>query len=222
MRFNFFGLLTQKSPMERLLEHYDKIQQSVEIINESLECYIGGGQCVEFKTLQSSLNDLESQADKIIRYIRNHLPKSLYMPVDKVLFLSYTSAQDDILDNAQEALNWLSMRTMIIPEDFQKEMIYLVDDVGNMVYLLGPALKDTVSLVHLENLDRDGTKDQYRKIRDKRHEIFRAKNALIRKMYSSEIDFKDIYQLIHFTEKMYSMCHSCSKCVEILRSMIAR
>lgn len=214
--------MIQKSPMEMLLEHYEKIQQSVEIINDSLECYIGGGQCVEFKTMQNNLNDLESQADKIIRYIRNHLPRSLFMPVDKVLFLSYTSAQDDILDAAQEAFNWLSMRTVIIPEQFQKELIYLVDDVGNMVYLLGPALKDTVSLVHLENLDREGTKEQYRKIRDKRHEIFKSKNAIIGSIYSSEYDFKDIYQLIHFTEKMYVMCHSCSKCVEILRSMVAR
>lgn len=222
MKFNFFGLLTQKSPMERLLEHYEKIHKSVEIINQSLECYIGGGQCVEFKTMQNDLNDLESQADKIIRYIRNHLPRSLFMPVDKVLFLSYTSAQDDILDSAQEALNWLSMRTMVIPESFQKELIYLVDDVGNMVYLLGPALKDTVSLVHLENLDREATKEQYRKIRDKRHEIFRVRNDMTARIYSSDMEFKDIYQLIHFIEKMYVMCHSCSKCVEILRSMIAR
>lgn len=215
-------MLTQKSPMERLVGHYEKIQQSVGIINDSLECYILGGQCVEFKTLQNDLNDLESQADKIIRYIRNHLPRSLFMPVDKVLFLSYTSAQDDILDSAQEAFDWLSMRTMVIPEEFQKELIYLVDDVGNMVNLLGPALKDTISLVHLENLDREGTKEQYRKIREKRHEISRFKNSLTGRMYRSDYEFKDIYQLIHFAERMYAMCHSCSKCVEILRSMIAR
>ncbi len=222
MRLNFFGLLTQKSPMERLLEHYEKIQQSVDIINDSLECYIVGGQCVEFKTMQNDLNELESQADKIIRYIRNHLPRSLFMPVDKVLFLKYTSAQDDILDSAQEAFDWLAMRTMVIPEAFQKDLIYLVDDVGNMVNLLGPALKDTVSLVHFENLDREGTKEQYRKIREKRHEISRFKNALTGNVYRSEYEFKDIYQLIHFVERMYAMCHSCSKCVEILRSMIAR
>ncbi len=222
MKFNFFGLLTKKSPMERLLEHYEKIQQSVEVINESLECYIGGGQCVEFQTLQNNLNDLEAQADKIIRSIRNHLPRGLFMPVDKVIFLSYTSAQDDILDSAQDALNWLSMRNMLIPEEFQKDLIYLVDDVGSMIYLLGPALKDTISLVHLENLDREGTKQQYRKIRDKRHSIFKAKNEISGKIYSYDLEFKDIYQLIHFTERMYTMCHSCSKCVEILRSMIAR
>ncbi len=222
MKFNFFGLLTQKSPMERLLEHYEKIQQSVDIINDALECYILGGQCVEFKTMQHSIDDLESQADKIIRYIRNHLPRSLFMPVDKVLFLSYTTAQDNILDSAQEALNWLSMRTMIIPEVYQKELICLVDDVGNMVNLLGPALKDTVALVHYENLDREGTKEQYRKIRDKRHEISRFRDTLTGKIYSSDMEFKDIYQLIHFVERMYIMCYSTSKCVEILRSMIAR
>lgn len=222
MKFNFFGLLTQKSPMERLLEHYEKIHQSVDIINESLECYILGGQCTEFKKMQNNLDDLESQADKIIRYIRNHLPRSLFMPVDKVLFLNYTSAQDDILDSAQEALNWLSMRTVVIPEAFQKELIFLVDGVGDMVNLLGPALKDTIALVHLENLDREGTKEQYRKIRNKRHEISRFRDTLTGEIYCSEMEFKDIYQLIHFIERMYIMCYSTSKCVEILRAMIAR
>ncbi len=56
----------------------------------------------------------------------------------------------------------------------------------------------------------------------KRHEMFKSKNALIRMMYSSEYDFKDIYQLIHFTERLYAMSHGFSKSVEILRSMIAR
>ena len=221
MKLNLFGLLIRKSPMERLLEHYDKIQQSVSVINESLQLYIEGGN-VEFRSRQHDLDDLESEADKIIRGIRNNLPRNIFLPVNKVLLLNYTSTQDNILDSAQEALNWLSMRKANIPVEFQKDLIRLVDDVGNMVYLLGPALKDSVSLVHLENLDWEGAKEQYQVIRDEKNKIVTFMQVINKRIYNSDLDFKDIYQLIHFNEKMFAMCHNCNKCAEILRSMIAR
>ncbi len=69
---------------------------------------------------------------------------------------------------------------MTIPEAFQKELIYVVDDVGTVVYLQAPALKDAISLVHLENLDRQGPNDQYRK-----SEIERMKSS-VQKMNGSE------------------------------------
>ncbi len=222
MRLNFFGLLATKSPMEGLYEHYEKIHESLEIINEALECYIGGGHCTEFQSLQNMVNDLESQADKIIRNIRNRLPRSLFMSVEKTQFLNYTSMQDDILDAAQEALNWLAMRDVNIPEEFQRDLLYLQDDVATTLEMLGPALKETTALLHMENMNREEVKEKLRKIREKKDKVFRDKNALARKIFNSNIEFKDIYQLIHFTEKLYQMAYSSSKCAEILRTMIAR
>ncbi len=222
MRLNFFGLLSTKSPMEGLHDHYEKIHESIEVISEALECYIGGGQCPEFNALQSRINELESQADKIIRNLRNHLPRSVFMTVEKTQFLNYTSAQDNILDAAQEALNWLGMREVNIPEDFQKDLLYLQDEVTTAVEMLGPALEETTSLVHMESMDREEVKEKLRKIRGKKDKVFRDKNELIRKIFNSDSDFKDIYQLVHFTEKLYLMVYHSSKCSEILRTMIAR
>ncbi len=222
MRLNFFGLLSTRSPMEGLHDHYEKIHESIEVISESLECYIGGGQCPEFHSLQHRINELESQADKIIRNIRNNLPRGLFMAVDKIQFLNYTSAQDNILDAAQEALNWLAMREVNVPEAFQRDLLYLQDEVTTTLEMLGPALKESTALVHMESMQREEVKEKLRKIREKKDKVFKDKNTLVRKIFNSEIDFKDIYQLIHFTEKLYQMAYSSSKCSEILRTMIVR
>ena len=223
LRIPFFGLLTQRSPMEGLVEHYDKIAGCVKIIKESLECYVsGGGACREFKELAREIDQIENHADKIKRNIRNHLPRSLFMAVDKTLFLNYTKSQDNILDSAQDALQWLGMRRVVIPEEFQKDLIFLIDEVGSATELLGPALKATIAFVHGENLDREGTKEKYRAVRQQRYRIQRANRELTIKIYNSELDFKDIYQLIHFVNCLDDMAHNCENCADILRAMIAR
>ncbi|MGE4424043.1 MAG: DUF47 domain-containing protein [Pseudodesulfovibrio sp.] len=222
LRIPFFGLLGSRSPMDGLVEHYDKIAECIAAIDESLECYVSGGVCREFKELTKAVDEIENHADSIKRNIRNHLPKGLFMAVEKHLFLSYTKSQDNVLDAAQDALHWLAMRPVVIPEDIQKDMIYLLDSVAKCTVLLGPALKSTIALLNGESLDREGTKECYRKVRRERDEVRRRKNELQTKIYDKDIDFKDIYQLLHFVDCLDNMGHNTENCAELLRSMIAR
>jgi len=222
LRIPFFGLLSSRSPMDGLVEHYDKIAECIETIDDSLECYVSSGVCREFEDLTRSVDAIENHADVIKRNIRNHLPKGLFMPVEKPLFLSYTKSQDNILDSAQDALHWLAIRKVEIPEDVQKDLIFLLDAVARTTVLLGPALKSTIALINGESLDRDGTKECYRKVRDERDNVRKLKNELQKKVYAKDIDFKDIYQLIHFIDCLDKMGHDTENCAEMLRSMIAR
>jgi hypothetical protein len=222
MRLPLFGLLTSRSPLDGLVDHYEKIHECTEIIKDSLECYVAGGACREFMELAKQIDNIENQADLIKRRIRNHLPRGLFMPVDKTLFLNYTKAQDNVLDEAQEAMQWLAMRPVDIPVPYQRKIIELIDDVDSLTDMLGPALKATLGLIYTEHLDRRGTKDQFWAIRKKRHAIFKAKNKLVSEIYNEDMDFKDIYQLIHFVEKLHGMAHNTENCADILRSMIAR
>ena len=219
----FFGLVTPRSPMNGLVEHYEKIVEGVSMIREALECYISGsGVCREFKELTADVDAIEDHADKIKRNIRNHLPRRLFMPVDKTLFLNYTRFQDNILDYAQEALHWLGMRRVSMPEEEQKPLIDLVDEVTYVVELVGPALKKTIGLVHGEHIDRLGCKEQYRKIRRERQKIMKMQRALVAEIYNSDMDFKDIYQLIHFVGCLNDTVKNCEACADTLRAMIAR
>ncbi len=222
-RLPFFGLLSPKSPMQGLVEHYDQISECLELIKEALECYVSGsGICKEFEELKEEIDKIEGLADKIKRRVRNHLPKSLVMAVDKTLFLNYTTQQDNIMDEAQEALRWLGMRRIYIPSEYQREFISLLEEVSEAAGQLGPALKHTVGLVHGEHLDRQGCKDKYRDVRHQRENVFKRKQQLIANIYNSDMDFKDIYQLIHFVDCLNAMAKSCEQCAGTLRTMIAR
>ncbi len=223
MRLPFFGLLSPKSPMNGLIEHYTKISECVHIIKDSLACYVSGsGVCREFEELLREIDAIEDHADKIKRNIRNHMPRHLIMPVDKTLFLNYTKGQDNILDEAQDALHWLGMRKVYIPEQFQKAVIELLEHVAEAAQLLEPALNSTIGLVHGEHLDREGCKMKYRKVRQKRDDISRFKRKLLSEIFNSDMDFKDIYQLTNFIGCLSEMVKNCEFCVDTLRAMIVR
>jgi hypothetical protein len=222
MRLPFFGMLASKSPLEGLNEHYDKVKEGVNVVQDSMECLVEGRACEDFRVLASKMDKIENEADKIKRKIRNHLPRRLFMPVDKTLFLNYTKSQDNILDDAQVAMHWLAMRRIEVPETHKPEVIGMIEDVAEMAELLEPALNMTIGLINTEHLDREGTKEKYRAVRSKRHRVFKNKNQLISNIYNSDLDFKDIYQLIHFVEALDDMSHNMENCADILRSMIAR
>ncbi len=218
----FFGLLVSRSPMDGLVEHYDKIAECIEIINNALECQITGGHCQDMEELAEAVDAVEHEADTIKRRIRNRLPRQLFMAVDKTLFLNYTNKQDNILDSAQDALNWLAMRRVIITENEQKALVSITNGVKQSAKLLGAALKATISLINGQSIDREGTKGAYRKVRKMRAAVRERATELTREIYNSQRDFKDIYQLIHFVDCLNAMSHDAANCADILRAMIAR
>ena len=222
-RLPFLGLIANKDPMEGLVRHYDKIAECIHIINDSVECYVAGNDtCREFKELIEQIDKVESQADKIKRSIRNHLPHSLFMAVDKTLFFNYTRSQDNVLDNAQEALHWLAMRKVAIPVEYQKDLILLLSEVNDTTTSLGPALKATIALNDGKSIDREGTKNKFRKVRKHYARAVELRKELANRIYNSDMDFKDIYQLMHFVDCLNEMAHQAEGCADILRAMISR
>lgn len=224
VRLPFFGMLSLRSPLHGFLEHYEQIAVGMALIEESMECYISNefGVCKEFTALQKEVNDAEEKADTIKRSIRNHLPRSIFLPVEKHIFFSYTRRQDDILDAGQASLQWLAMRDVVVPEDFQHELLIFIDEVSKSVKMLKPCIEGTIAWVSDEGMDREELKTLYRAVRAQHHAVTKAMHALNSRFYRSELDFKDIYQLIHFVEHLHKMSHGAEGCVDLLRIMIAR
>lgn len=226
IRLPFFGLLANRSPMHGLMDHYEQIAQGMQLVEEAMQCFIGyggsKGACVEFMYLQEKLNEAEETADQIKRSIRNHTPQGIILPVDRVLFFNYTRQQDDILDAGQDSLYWLAMRDMDIPVEFQKDMIIYIECVAETIKLLKPALEATIALVTGDTIDREEVKETYRAVRANHKVVSKMQNEQIPRIFNSDMEFKEIYQLIHFVKQMHAMSHSAEGCADMLRAMIAK
>lgn len=214
--------LTGRKCLPGLLEHYDPVSKGVKVVEAALKEYSAGGHGLAFQTLTVEIDTLEGQADKIKRRIRNHLPRDLFLEVDKTLFLNYTRSQDNILDEAQDALNWLGMRRMDLPASLFVSARAVGREACRTVEFLKPALQGTMDLIYGKTKDRSAVKDSYHEVRVQHHKASKAARKLIKDAFETEGECRDIYQFVTFVEHLHDMGHNAEGAADILRAMIAR
>lgn len=72
------------------------------------------------------IDRLEHEADRIKHEIRAHLPKRLFMAVERRDMLEILHAQDSIADTAQDVAELADQRSMVLPEGLREPVLVLV------------------------------------------------------------------------------------------------
>ena len=214
--------LTGRKALPGLLEHYEPVAKGVMVVEEALKEYIHNGLGPAFQTLALEIDTLEGQADIIKRRIRNHLPRDFFMEVDKALFIGYTRSQDNILDAAQDALNWLGMRPMNVPAELLGKARTLGREACATVECLKPAIQGSMDLIYGRTKDRAGVKECYHGVRVQHHRASKIARKLVSEAFEVEAGFRDIYQFVKFVDHLHVMSHNAEGAADVLRAMIAR
>lgn len=214
--------LTGRKSLPGLYEHYEPVAKGVVVVLAAMKEYAKTGYSLSFQTIAAQIDPLEGQADKIKRRIRNHLPRAMFLEVDKTLFLNCTRSQDNILDEAQHALNWLGMRPMNLPCELVESAREASKESCLSVELLKPALQSTMDLIYGQTSDRTAVKETFHNVRLQHHKASKAWRKVIKAAYESECDFRNVHQFLKFVEHMHSMSHNAEGTADVLRAMIAR
>jgi len=111
-----------KSPFAPLQTHMNKVASCMEKLSKIFESLINN-KTDKIQRLVSDLSQLEHEADLTKNDIRNHLPKSLFMPIDRGHFLEILSIQDSIADMAEEVGITLSLRPLDNYEAFHEDLL---------------------------------------------------------------------------------------------------
>lgn len=112
-----------RSPFAPLQSHMEIVSQCIYKVPELFDALIKQ----DFEKLQEVVKhicELEHSADLIKNDIRNHLPKTLYLPMSRSDLLEILSIQDLIADRAEDIAVLLTFKTMSIP-DFLNENVML-------------------------------------------------------------------------------------------------
>ena len=106
-----------KSPFAPLQTHMNKVASCTEKLTRMFEI-LPKMEWDKIERLAAELSHLEHEADLTKNDIRNHLPKSLFIPIDRGHFLEILSVQDSIADQAEEIGMMLTLRPTEILPDF--------------------------------------------------------------------------------------------------------
>lgn len=109
-----FSRLFGRSPFRALQEHSNTVQACVHVL-PGLFATLAEGESVATSKLIDEVFKLESDADHIKNDLRTHLPRSLFLPVDRRDLLEILDLQDSIADTAQEIAGLFQEREMELP-----------------------------------------------------------------------------------------------------------
>jgi predicted phosphate transport protein (TIGR00153 family) len=215
----------RKSPFGQLLEHMSKVKECVNVLHKGLiEYYVGKYKSFSNVTLQVS--QLEHEADLIKSNIRNHLPKTIFMPVDKGKFLWAIREQDKILDHAENLAKMLDMRHTKIPKELQSDFVKHVDLVLKTVNKMEEAVENIKDLIETSFVkrEREQTKEYIYEVHEFEREADNKKYEITKGIYRLEkkLNPMDTYHLLKIVDWVDDIADHAENVADWLRSMIAK
>ncbi len=215
----------KKSPFAQLLEHMCKVKFGIDILSKGLVKYYKGD-FKDFSSVAKKVSEIEHEADIIKRNLRNHLPNSLFMPVDKGKFMWALREQDKMLDHAENLVIMLDMRHTKIPKDLQKLFIEHVKAVQKTVHAMEDAvcsIKDLIETSFVQR-EREQTKELIYKVHDAEYKADKKKYEMTKGIYENEkkLDPMDVYHLLKIADWVDDIADHAENVSDWLRSMIAK
>ena len=113
-----------QSPFKPLQEHMRVVVDCANNVPGLFEA-VHGDDKEKVEEIREQIYELENEADGIKNELREHLPKSMFMPVDRRDLLEILDLQDSIADTAQDIAGMMVVRNMKLPEPVHKPMLAL-------------------------------------------------------------------------------------------------
>lgn len=226
-RAPIFDTFRDKSPFDGLYAHAAKVQECVAALEDAVEAFTAGDHD-QAAVAAEKVSALEFEADEIKSNIRNHLPTNVRMPVEKALFLQALSEQDRILDEAEDAAIWMSMRRATpsaeVADGLKVLLAKVIETVG--AYELAVAnLKDLVETGFVKR-EREEEKKLIHRVHELEHETDVLSRQVSRRLLDpkseKELGAISVYHLLKLTLQISKIADHAENAGDRLRAMLSR
>ena len=222
---NPFKSLLGKSPFTALQGHMRVVLECVHEVPPLFDA-LAKGDREGVKSAKDRIFEREAEADRIKNELRNHLPKSLFMPVDRRDLLEVLQMQDSIADTAQDIAGLLVERPMDLPEFMQEPMLALTHRCVDVCEMSAKIIEELDELLAMGFRGREANRVEemvgaLNKIEDETDELGLE---LARRLFQHEDEIKPVsvimwYQLIQWVG---DLADYAEKVGDRLRLLIAR
>jgi predicted phosphate transport protein (TIGR00153 family) len=214
-----------KSPFGQLAQHAEGVRATVELVQPLMEAFLAGDR-EQTMTLYERISKLEHKADTIKNDIRDHLPKSLMMPVDRGDVLTFLKEQDRIADKAEDLGVLLTMRDTKAPDALRGPVMALVEASNNAAQAWFGATRE---LVALENASFAGPEvdrmmKKIKEISDLEWEADKRQAEASRIMFEheDEIGAVSVMLWMHIFRVLGAIADHAENTADLLRVMLAK
>ncbi|MBU2559289.1 TIGR00153 family protein [archaeon] len=221
---NIIGMFA-KSPFGPLEEHMLKVMQCSELFSECIKAYCKED-FKESERLAMEVSRVEHEADKIKNQIRENLPKSIFMPVDRGDFLDYLREQDQVSDSLEDSALSLTLRRTKVPEDIKKDLMDLSLKVIDVVNILPLAVKSLNDLLETSFAKKQDSRiGEYLNLLGEKEQLTDELELKLEKsMHEKEERFTkgEFYHIMRTVKHIARIADHAENCGDRIRLMIAK
>lgn len=217
--------LFAKSPFGPLTEHTEKVHETALLVRPLFEAFLAG-EWERTEEIYRHISKLEHKADLQKNEIRDHLPRSVFLPVDRGDVLRLLKEQDGIADSAEDLGVLLTLRRTRSLETLTPQILAFVDEVIRTSELLLEAARELTLLVEssfggpeVEKLLR-----KVAEVNDQEWEADKCQWAVSRSLLAreDELDPVSILMWMRILEVLGSLANHAENTADLLRLMLAR
>ena len=166
--------------------------------------------------LAAELSQLEHEADLTKNDIRNHLPKSLFLPIDRAHFLDILSIQDSIADEAEAIGILLTLHPLEQFDNFHQDICDLFKKNQEVFLNAKQIIEEIDELLESSfgGIEAEKVKGLVEQTAYKEHEAENAGRKFLKKLFANASTLstpsfylwaqlgKDIGALSHISERL--------------------
>ncbi|GAB4235320.1 MAG: TIGR00153 family protein [Chlamydiales bacterium] len=208
---NLFG----RSPFAPLKAHMDKVSECVHSLIPLFSA-IQESDFQKAEELAKLISKFEHEADLTKNEIRNHLPNSYYLPIDRASLLEILSLQDSLADVTEDVAVLATLKPLNMVSSFSEEFrgfleksLLAFDGVHSIMNELHELLESSFGGIEAEKVR--GMVDD---VAYKEHEVDLLQRELFKKLIDAENEMS--YSTYHRWIKIFSSIASLSDISEKL------
>ena len=213
-----------KSPFKPLVSHIDQVNECVNKIKPLFDAY-SSKDYKKVEEIAKDISKVEYKADKIKTDIRQHLPQSIFLPVDKRDFMGLLSAQDDIADAVEDLAVLMRIKNIDIPEqlceplmDLVMHVVGLANDACSMIRELEDLLEASFGGAEAEKVDEMASN-----LGTAEYEADKKQFLLAQKLFSlNDLGAADLFLLNEVIKKLGGVADQSEKIGKTLHLFLSR
>ncbi|NGX30883.1 MAG: hypothetical protein K940chlam8_00237 [Chlamydiae bacterium] len=212
-----------KSPFSPLKAHMKKVASCITKLEELLKAF-QKEETEKLEKLAKQISELEYEADLTKNDLRNHLPKTLFLPIDRFDLLDILHLQDAIADTAEQIGITLTLHSLpilpILKEPFEKLCKKTLQSFEKTNQVLKEM--DTLLETTFGGLEAEKVKAMVDEVALKEHENSKLTQNLKKLLFSEteKIPHYTFYLWLNLIEEIGNLSKVCEKLSNRIRVIL--
>ncbi|MGE4620031.1 MAG: TIGR00153 family protein [Planctomycetota bacterium] len=180
---NLFG----KSPFVPLQSHMRKVSECIDGLGELFQVFVNEDH-ESIGEISRKISKTEHEADLVKNDIRNHLPRGLFLPVDRGKLLEIISTQDEIADTAENIAVLCNLKKLPVPTSIREVFLEFCSKSTDCFHLSRGVIEQLDELLEsgFGGIEAEKVRELVHAVAVKEHEVDLCQRELLRIVFDSE------------------------------------